>query len=264
MDTNDVTPLLDRGYTFIPVPESLVQPAKIEYRQLIDRFQELPAAERAFARPGEAEAELGLIRRDGQAGKDRKWFVHYAVDWDALVTGPMTDHPTLALAALYQHVNELGASICSALLAARPELFAADVATSLQQAGSRAVSGGTNTLRGLYYPAATADAKPQTGAKGHFDRSFLTVHLGDEGGDLYAHESAETTEGVRVSPVAGQALVFFGVKAAIASNGQIEPLFHSSRTNPGEDRTALVQFLHADVGVVVDDAAAAYAQLPRT
>jgi isopenicillin N synthase-like dioxygenase len=110
----------------------------------------------------------------------------------------------------------------------------------------------TSVLRFLRYP----DIPGQAGAKDHFDKSFLTIHLGDDGGELYIEDRAG--QWVLASPPQGMALVFFGVKALYASNGVLTPLRHKATTEPGKVRTAAVLFAHVGLDIDVQDAQVAY------
>jgi isopenicillin N synthase-like dioxygenase len=52
-------------------------------------------------------------------------------------------------------------------------------------------------------------------------------------------------------PPEGHAVVFFGAKAEIMTNGVAKSFHHGSVVNSKEKRRAMVQFIHADVGMKV-------------
>jgi len=256
MSTFDVTELVTRGYVFIDVRRDLVEGAHRQYLRLIEAYKDQASEKVAFIRPGEVEPDLGLIFKNGQDA-DYKYYLHYAHDWWRHTRPPLSPVTPQALRKLYRFNNQVSVMITKALVKSYPTLFPETVVRSTITAALESVPYGTNALRGLYYPAAT-ESQEQTGAKGHYDRGFLTIHLGDAGGQLIAHANEADTVGTAISPPPGKAVVFFGVKAALLTRNCIKPLWHSSRTVPGQDRTAMVHFTHIDVGQPVTHAGAVY------
>lgn len=259
MSTFDVTELVTRGYVFVDVRRDLVEGAARQYLRLIEAYKDRSPGKVAFVRPGEEEPDLGLIFKNGKDA-DYKYYLHYAHDWWRHTEPPLSQVTLLALFKLYRFNNQVAVMITKALVQAYPTLFPATIVRSTIEAAMESVPYGTNALRGLYYPT-SAGSQFQTGAKGHYDRSFLTIHLGDMGGELIAHANEADAVGTAISPPPGKAVVFFGVKAALLTRNCIKPLWHSSRTVSGQDRAAMVHFIHIDVGQPVAHAGAVYRAL---
>jgi hypothetical protein len=103
---------------------------------------------------------------------------------------------------------------------------------------------GRSVLRLLDYPPEAGMEKTSA----HCDRALITFHAGDDGGELYA-----ITRGgkeIVVSPKRGEALLFWGEKAEIATRNLkkgLTPLEHGSRGNIGERRRAVVSFFHTNI-----------------
>jgi hypothetical protein len=98
-----------------------------------------------------------------------------------------------------------------------------------------------SVLRLLDYPAHGGEIK----AKVHYDRSFLTLHAGDVGGELFIRHRDGSEE--VVSPQEGEIIAFWGMKAQIfgmKSKHLICPVAHGVRGKPQEVRKAIVSFWH--------------------
>jgi hypothetical protein len=223
----------------------------------------------ALLRAGESEPELGLVHRTPKDGKDIKYFFHLAHDLRVLIkTVPELaiqlkpyQHHIAALEALYYDVYFF---LNVVLLHAKLEVKALrqlrpDIIHRFNKSFTASLPDSTSTLRGLWYPASQA----HQGARGHFDRSFITAHLGDRGGSLLGHREIGSGQAFDVSPKTGQILLFWGVKALMLSQGTLMPLWHSATTRPDEDRQALVLFGHIDLPQPVDDALVGYQEFCR-
>ncbi len=100
-----------------------------------------------------------------------------------------------------------------------------------------------SVLRLLDYPPYENEVK----AKVHFDKSCLTLHAGDIGGELFAR--LPNGEERAISPRKGQMIVFWGVKARVlvSKHGHVlSPLAHGVRGKPNEVRKAVVSFWHTN------------------
>lgn len=248
--------LVGRGFTYLPVDESLVVEATEAYKDVMQQlgvFSDQTAVTQQ--RRGEMEKDLGLIFRPGGTGQDLKYCLHIAKDLDLAKILPLvkSKEPFLLLQELYGHINQLAYEVAVGLSTGYPAFFPGHLPQLVASAASSPRPYNTNTLRCLYYP----QAPEQTGAKLHIDRSFLTFHLGDYGGKLLAREDEDGGEETIVSPIAGEALIFFGVKVIYPTQGKLRPLWHRSTTDGGV-RNAMVQFVHADFGVEVTTASDSY------
>lgn len=243
--------LVGRGFSYLPVDEVLVEEASDAYRELINKLSQLEEEGLNFCqhRSGEDEVDIGLIFRSGGGGKDLKYFFHFAndLDWEPFLK--YKEH-LLILERMYKAINALAYTLSVGLRNKYSEHFPEYLPQLVDMAAGNANPYNTTTLRCLYYP----EAPGQSGAKLHIDRSFLTFHLGDRGGKLLAREGESLEDETVVSPNAAEALVFFGVKVIYPTQGRLQPLWHRSITEGG-DRSAMVQFVHADVGVKVVTAA---------
>lgn len=254
----DAKELVHQGWTHYKVDQSLIDDANAEVQCIINTFKTFPAEERELVRPGEKEADIGLIRKHGKNGSDDKFFFHYSCDF--FQSGSrLRSFPTPALSRLYDCNRRAAVTITSHLSDSYPELFSPGLSDSLWQGATQSIAYGTSALRGLYYPQTVGAPKVQ-GAQKHVDRGFVTQHQGDAGGELIAFGDELDEVGSPVSPGKGETLVFFGVKVLYVTGGKIKPLWHGSRTKLGVDRRALVQFEHVDVGFAVTNAAEAYRQ----
>ena len=243
------------GYAYVMFDAALVAQAQSAY-QVLTRSLGAERSSWAITRPNEAEAELGFISRSG-TDSDQKMFFHFAFDLrERLMTSgvKLTKQQDVCLESidlLYQALKSLTRRIACGFLHSS---FGCEILQSIDEGFKPGVAYGASTLRFLHYP----NTEDQRGAREHFDRSFLTIHLGDRGGALLALVDGEWVD---VSPPQGYALLFFGVKAMYASSGAITPLRHMSTTTPTCAREAVVMFVHGDVGLTVHNAQATYEAL---
>jgi len=238
---NEIAEVLwEQGVALFPIDESLVDPAREGFTQFLKRRREKNDDVRwRVHRPGENEYDMGLIQRNGGQHDVKSFFHHdHSLNDRLLTAGLLTDeadtHFLMQNLALLKHVNEAGMLLTQALDA----LYGLNCADLYESCSRRSLPFATGTLRSLYY----VDSPRQTGAKAHIDRSFLTIHLGDQGGSV----QTLTTDGewIDISPPQGFAIAFFGVKVLWVSKGQKGPLRHRSITIPGQDRFAFVHFGH--------------------
>lgn len=260
-----VNKLVTRGYVQVPfevhrIPEELISTASDtmasfirQSRQFDERF--------TITRRGESEPDMLLVHRGAAEGKDHKSFVHYSHDIPTTLQKEILGRvPTwVSLQTLETELNRFIESVCFVLEARYPSLFGASLVPLFRNSVTRSIPYSTTTLRGVFYPPSLE----QKGAKAHFDRSFLTAHLGDQGGNLYAHHALQRGSSVSVSPRTGEILLFWGVKAFILSRGRVVPLFHSASTLQYRERRALVRFNHVTVGKKVIDARTHYDETCR-
>ncbi len=236
--------LLSNGYAFVPVDAVTVSNAMGATRMLMDSIGEDDRW--TLTRSGELEPDVGFIRKSKSDGFDEKAYFHFARDLPLLlefagVRESVQQKACLQMVELlHRELRDLALAMIDEL--ERRSLVEPDSNNSMLKTFRLTDPYNTSVLRYLQYP----DTKNQTGAKDHYDKGFFSIHLGDDGGRLYALDQSDRWIGV--SPPPGMALVFFGVKALYASNGTLLPLRHKSVTVPGKVRTAMVMFAHADVG----------------
>lgn len=245
-----VRTLLSEGMVLVSIDQTLVDDALGSCLEIITMFQDDPE-KCSYTRVGEDEPDVGLVYRSGKNGSDHKYFFHYAHD---LRLSEKAQKQFGILKKLYETLGRLSLNISQQFDDEYAEYFSGPLTTSILQSLLEPLPYSTTTLRGLWYPN-TID---QNGAKAHIDRSFISTHLGDEGGKLWALQSHDEKQGVVVSPPKGKALVFFGVKALYVSRGRLQPLLHRSTVEQTGDRKALVQFSHLDINIPVIDAKRAY------
>jgi hypothetical protein len=265
--------LVHEGFTTVPARIHNVSVSKIDAAnaasQEIIRYLATVTDQTAVRRPGEQEAEVGLVHRTPTDGKDIKYFLHIAHDLSTLLgqapalqahLRQFSEHLQLLL-EVYDELTVFTAQVLalvsqrvSTLMTLRPtvlERFNLSCTTSLPEA--------TTTLRSLLYQA----AEQHSGARGHFDRSLITVHLGDRGGRLFGHRSLTAGKACDISPDSGELVLFWGVKALEISHGVLTPLWHSASAAADEDRQALVLFGHIATPEPVTDANVAFWQFCR-
>lgn len=238
--------------TFVPVDQTLVDDALGATQRLIvapDHTQW------SLVRPHEEESDVGLVYREGKNGSDHKYFFHYAHDlttiaWSAGLNVHAVKAELDVLARLYSELNRMALTIGASLEEEFPGIFRGQLVSELKRSMTESHPFGTTTLRGLFYPT----DENQKGAKTHLDRSLFTIHLGDEGGALWAARDEADTGGRIISPPKGSALVFCGVKVLALTRGRVRPLWHRSSVEVGKDRKALVHFVHVPTEVPVRDA----------
>lgn len=240
------------GYAYIDIDSDQVDAVRDGFKGFIERRNVLGDDTRwALQRPGEDEIDRGLWAREGN-GKDIKSVFHFDRD---LVTDLCVQNRVMytedisyfrATAKLYKELCVQAGRVLQAFDGLHETRMYTPFLLSRNQQPYA-----TTTLRSLWYPPVVG----QKGAKPHIDRGLLTIHLGDEGGHLLALTNKDDSNGEPVSPVRGKALVFWGVKVLWATDGKFRPLWHSSVTDPGQERFALVQFNHIAIpGYEVRDA----------
>ncbi len=256
-----VTELVRDGYVFVRINSVLVSDAQAALKKFLqslgDNFEQW-----ALTREGESEADVGVISKLKQGGFDEKMYVHFAHDLPVIlekagIKETKQQRACLTLIErLYQELKDMALGVIDEL-DRKKLLVEGDFLRIVKNTFKLPKPHNVSVLRYLNYP----DTPDYTAAKEHFDKSFLTIHLGDESGELYIVDKDEQWKSV--SPPQGMALLFFGVKALYASKGLISPLRHKSVTTPGQARTAMVMFVHADVGREIADAGEAYAAFYR-
>lgn len=236
----------------IPVDQTLVDDALGATERVI---ASLDPTLWSLVRPGEGEPDVGLVYRPGKGNADHKYFFHYSHDLKALAWGQRLSHGAIhheliVIERLYSELNRTALAIGAALEDILPSQLGGVLVKRMLQSMNESHPFATTTLRGLWYPAHAG----QKGARAHLDRSFLTLHLGDEGGSLLALSNENDPHGRVISPRKGNALVFCGVKMLELARGRLTPLWHKSTVEANRDRKALVHFVHVPTAVQVTDA----------
>lgn len=239
--------LLEQGYVRVPIPQEeqdLIGTLQEEYIAFLARRPTLgERREWSFMVPGEKESDEGILIRHGKNGGDHKFALHWRI-----TTRSHVEDAELSFSAadrcFFAHHDQLFWMCAQQTRALARGLDAHGVfGFSVHDAlcncyeGVSAYSAPVN--RQLDYPPQEDEKR----AGVHLDRSFITRHMGDSGGHLFASNEAED-ELENVSPHPGEVLYFFGVKAYILSQGKIEPLWHGSKAAPGERRLAIPHFAH--------------------
>ena len=241
--------LSEKGFGYIPIDSQKINEAKDAARCFIESLVHVHGGWK-FTRPGEHEPDVGVIDK---AGKDIKTYFHSAHDLGFLKGNkPATSQQIECLRVMdgcRYLLETLGLDIAACLAG---ELGLPNLKQLVRESAKLSSAYNVSTLRLLSYP----DVSDQKGARAHYDRSFLTMHLGDSGGSLLIQNKAGMWE--YASPPQGSALVFFGVKILELTNGKFEPILHKSTTARGKERTAAVMFIHTDIGRQVSDAEAEY------
>jgi hypothetical protein len=255
-----VDELLHNQVTYVPVSESLIANAKVAYQELMNLLAPV-AARTHFTRPGEIDADLGLLERRGAAGSDIKDFFHYAHDLSVHLRADLgevfyTAKPHLVtMGLLYEELQKLSIQLAEGIDEHYAQYFSVRLVPAVSNAARSSLPYSTTTLRGLRYPAIVGPV----GAKTHIDRSLFSIHCGDEGGHLRALNSEKGNVITPIKVPEGQVAIFRGVKMWLLSRGKYEPVWHNSTTVFGKPRLALVQFVQADVpGMYVHKAREVY------
>jgi len=241
--------LCEAGYAFIPMeagPISTVH-SQLEYLLHVIPFEQLKKMELQLepGPDGERDPDDGLIF-SGEPPKDIKWRFHFRPGvFEALeqsipetFRGSLEEFCSNCELIFHTHFT-LILKLTQALEEVQPELEGVcdEIIASQCKPGPTSRS----VLRVLHYPAQSNE----TLAKVHSDRSFLTLHAGDQGGKLFLR--LEDGEEKVISPPAGQAVVFWGAKAWIFGKEKgimLHPIAHGAQSIPGEIRRALVSFWH--------------------
>lgn len=251
------TEMVECSYSIFPYEQTLVPIVSDLYQDFLHRRKSLGDLKKwSYRLPDEHEDDLGLIAP--RAGKDVKYFFHYnhvlatflssmGRASEKMVCLPADVEFMRANSMLYADLNNIAHRIAVAL----DEIYGFDIADDIAIASQATQPYSTSTLRLLSYP----DVPEQSGAKANIDRSCITIHLGDKGGNLLALKQPGDYTGKIISPPPGHAVAFFGIKMLGASKGTVQPLWHESATIKGQGREAMVHFSHINVpGHVVVDA----------
>jgi isopenicillin N synthase-like dioxygenase len=257
--------LIEQGFMFVPVDESLIQAANTSWRAFIEEEKDSKVGF-PITRRGESSPDLGHIIRNGDNGGDIKHFLHLAHDFCRLLSdagrkdfGAHYGSMYVSLDALRKHLDDVSIQIARQLDKKYSSLFREPLTPNMLRCSKNSIPYATPTLRTLLYPSEPR----QTGARVHIDRSFITLHVGDKGGTLLGCDG-EFGNSFSISPSQGEAAVFFGVKVLHLTEGRIFPLWHKSTVEPNQDREATVHFAHADIGIDVVDARATYNEFFET
>lgn len=248
--------LIENGYAFVPIDTVLVNNGMGATRKLLGTISDNKRW--TLTRDGEHEADVGHITKRYTEGYDEKTYFHFALDLPLLLDNAGVRESAQQKACLqiveqlHMGLRSIALNIVTALQAPEHKLLCLATDGLMRNTFRLNEPYNTSVLRYLEYP----DVNHQTGAREHYDKSLLSIHLGDKGGELYALDRSD--EWVAISPPPGMAVVFFGVKILYATKGKLLPLKHKSTTVPGRMRTAMVMFTHADVGHQVIDSQKSY------
>jgi hypothetical protein len=244
-----VDELFKKGFGYIPINAQLINNAKSAAQIFIDSLEGCHVGW-DFTRQGESSPDVGVIEK---IGKDIKTYFHSTHDMPLLAHGKrLTSQQRECLRVMdlcRRSLETLGLNIAAELETCFENV---DLKGLMLQASRMTVPYNVSTLRILSYP----DVRDQRGASPHYDRSFISIHLGDSGGHLLIQNGDGAWE--RASPPQGSALVFCGVKVLELTKGRLKPVLHKSTTIRGKERTAAVMFVHADIGHPVSDAQKEY------
>jgi len=251
-----VKTLINDGYVTVAanvhkISPDLIRDSTIAIQEITEHIRQLKC-EHSFVRDGEEERDIFLVHRDGSGNKDLKYFLHISHDVDEYISRNCVLAKALEsqcrnmalLKKLHADLQHFVLQILWEVDNGYEDIFALNLADAFLDSVRKSSPYGVTTLRGLWYPNQVG----QSGARGHFDRDLLTAHLGDSGGQLNAFRTLDGGLVKPVSPEQGEILLFWGIKALWASNGKVMPLKHGSTIIPGQDRRALVQFNHVEVG----------------
>lgn len=247
---SEIQQLVESSYMYVQVNTDLIQRANIAFEKLI-AFLIAEEITLTYIRRGEEDADLGLISREISHGGDVKHFFHWSHDlffkFDAAMKEKLLSmRPEIeAIQACYLHINAVALSIGTALQKYRGDVFGNDLECNMRRATNSSSPYANNTLRALLYPPVAE----QKGAHPHDDRGFLAIHLHSQNGELVGFKP--DGEMILLRPPEGYAVAFFGAKAEIMTNGYVKSFRHGSLVKSGEERRAMVQFIHADIGMEV-------------
>lgn len=255
-----VDQLLDHGYAYLTFDSSLINNASNAFQLFLRSLGE-NKSRWYLTRLGENDADVGVVEKGGQQGSDNKTYFHLSHDLPMMANNSGATETRQQLVCL-RTMNKLHDVLKALSLDITLELFrrglvGPEVTSLISDTFRLSVPYNVSTLRLLSYP----DVPGQSGAKAHYDKSWLTFHLGDDGGEIKVLDDSK--QWVIASPPRGSVLVFFGVKALSLSGGTLKPLRHLSTTLPGKERTAAVMFVHTDIGHEVCDAEAEYEHFHR-
>lgn len=249
----DVKPLLPsgRGYIEVPFDTSLTEPFAKEIACWLLRY---PTREERcrFQESVCGEPDLGYMRRFGEEEyghkKDHKHIWHYNPAFGHRIRERAChEDERLFLSAdrLYMAALTVACKVLMDLArAGYPELL-----ERFSQATNQPLPRSDHVLRGLLYDdKLPREANQNIAAQGHCDRGVLTVHCGDDGGELFCIKDGKVST---CSPRPGHAAVFLGVKAQILTHGELKPLLHGSVREANVCRRAWPFFAHAVTKVPV-------------
>ena len=245
--------LWEGGMAMFPISRQLVDVNHIFLCRFIDnRLERQDVSSWNFHLPGEQEADTGLVCLDGTGGRDNKWFFHtntYLQTQLAQLTA-VASHSDRQFLRFNRELYNYACSIGEAIMVALDDLYKLDISDKYRLTCRYASPYNTTTLRSLFYQ----DLPFQLGACAHVDKSLISIHFGDIGGQLLRLSERADDQGVIVSPPPGFAIAFWGVKAIEVTSGRILPMWHRSITAPGTDRFAQVHFCHVETEYVVTSA----------
>ncbi len=242
--------LCTQGYGYAPINPHIVSRASRAFRHFTERRDFLKDwNDWGLCRKGEDPEELdrGLSQRKGDGtSADNKFVTHYdpLLSSDFVKTGKILTSTEYEFFDAMQILYDVLTANVTDILIECDKILKTDMASLYQLTiNENQIPYATTALRCLGYPP----VENQKGATGHDDRGCLATHLGDEGGWLLGALQNSPGKMVKISPKQGQVLLFWGVKILWASQGRLNPLWHSSRTKPEEYRSAMVGFHHIPI-----------------
>lgn len=252
-----------QGYVIIPgYDNSLSVSAQDYFSEFLKRWSldELRTLTRTHEeRPdGKYEPDDGFIDWAGTVTqssngfqKDVKRMFHYRPDFWKMFLGCMSMNmpqksfsiETRFLLQKCQSLFVYHMQIALALLVAfdRLQIIPGSFAHAFQECLEYPVATSRSLVRLIDYPSQIGTER----ARVHFDRSFLTLHAGDEGGELFVRHEDGTE--VVVSPKPGEILAFWGAKATLHTKDcahVLSPVAHGARGAQNSTRRAVVSFWH--------------------
>jgi hypothetical protein len=198
------------------------------------------------------EPDDGFLHRNASySSKDTKYIFHYRPRLWALIHKRGLEHPyertihsdICSFMKLCHETYVLHRDLMVALMDVFDSLnvLPCSLREAVQKSLDYPMPTSRSVLRLLHYPP----QREGVCARVHFDRAFLTIHAGGEGGNLFIrHQNGE--EEVIVTRQ-NEVFVFWGAKAKIIAaehGGVLTPTAHGSCGNKNELRRATVSFWH--------------------
>ncbi len=241
------TELHEVGYCTFPINEEIVARVRLLMPEFFNRrVVNGDISNWSFTIPTSHEFDVGVVMPNDPE-RDTKYFYHHnrflLQQLSKLRNKFMSreDHEFVnAVESLYQYTCDLGGEIIAALDRWFDYGALSEYCRTCMQSYPDVDPYSLTTARSLYYPA----GPEQHGARAHYDKSFITIHLGDQGGELIGFKDEEDDLGFPISPRPGEAIVFPGLKSKWVSRDELKVLRHKSITNPDQDRFAQVLFCH--------------------
>lgn len=238
--------LFSRGWALAPFDRDSTRRAQELFRDFLARKSPEERARWTCFIEDPNDPDYGYIRKGERGGEDSKHCFHWTLALSELlskkevVLGRADQEFLSECKKLYEECDRLARAVAAAIDSecSLPISFAEE----LKRSALAPAPFSRSTVRLSEYDSLESSKRAQV----HRDRSLFTIHAGDTGGKLFEYSDEAGDDPQEIDVPRDMAVVFFGLKAELLTNGICRALWHGAEAEVGEKRSICTFFSHAN------------------